>query len=157
MSLVHYSVTLNKLLGVMSQIKNITQKEELEIESGKQTATQIIKHLFDNVEVLDVQTTIVALRALNNKHLGVRDSITSSQLHAMEDKIVNNFPEFINGDISQSLAPLMMLDHKPVRIIAQLNEMNKLSIFKIDQCLRILRTMMLFPGQDNTTTSQFKT
>ena len=99
---------------------------------GRETASAIVKHLVENVEFLDPQTMNATLRALNNDKLGLRDSVSAAQLNKIEDKIMGSMPEYINADLSQSLAGLLMLDHKPLKIISELNQMNKLSIFKID-------------------------
>lgn len=64
-------------------------------------------------------------------------------------------PEYIKSDVTVALVSLLKLNYYPLAILSELNQMQKLSIFKKDQCLRLLDTLVDFMQQkENTELSQ---
>lgn len=57
-----------------------------------------------------------------------------------------NFPEYLKADITIPIVCLLKLRYFPQAIFTELNQMQKLSIFKKDQCLRVLDTLLDFLG-----------
>ena len=63
--------------------------------------------------------------------------------------------EYIKSDVTVALVSLLKLNYYPLAILSELNQMQKLSIFKKDQCLRLLDTLVDFMQQkENTELSQ---
>jgi hypothetical protein len=80
----------------------------------------------------------------------VRVKPTRAQLVAVEDKIMVHLPEYLKSDITIPLVCMLKLNFYPQAIFNELNQMQKLSIFKKDQCLRVLDTLIDFlAGQGN--------
>jgi len=50
-------------------------------------------------------------------------------------------PQFLKADISIPLASLFKLKYGATEVIKELNKMSMLSIFKKEQCLRLLDTL----------------
>lgn len=59
-------------------------------------------------------------------------------------KILSNFPEYLNNDVTIALVSLLRLKYYPKAVLKELNLMQKFSIFKKDQCLRMLETLIDF-------------
>lgn len=55
-----------------------------------------------------------------------------------------HLPEYLKSDITIPLVCMLKLNFYPQAIFNELNQMQKLSIFKKDQCLRVLDTLIDF-------------
>jgi len=60
----------------------------------------------------------------------------------IEDKIMVNLPEYLKSDVSVALVSLLRLNYYPHAIFNELNKMSKLVIFKKDQSLMIIDTLV---------------
>jgi len=68
-----------------------------------------------------------------------------------------NLPEYLKNDVSVALTSLLRLNYYPYAIFTELNQMSKLVIFKKDQSLMLLDTLvenMLSSNQNLELSSQ---
>ena len=95
------------------------------------------------MEVLDPMSAIHTLKALTNDKLKLKSTIEMSQLESLENKIMADMPSYIKADLSAPIASMIQLGLRPDKIISELCSMNKLSIFKKEQCLNLLEAIVV--------------
>jgi len=94
--------------------------------------TQVASHLFDNLKDLDAISLLHLLKvcAYSDKTMSFRP--TYANLTTVEDKIMYTLPDYLKADISVAVVSFFKLDYNPIKIINELNQMFKLSIFNKD-------------------------
>ena len=103
----------------------------------EQVTTSITQHLFDNVTLLDrhsIHQTLKNIAFQPQREDAFRP--TAQQLREAEAKITMELSNFMQSDISIPIVSLFKLNYEPTRLLEELNQMEKLSFIKKDQCLR---------------------
>ena len=84
------------------------------------------------MEFLDPTTVMKLMSVLAHPSFNLNVRLGDKLLGAVEDKIEADMPEYMNLDVSQPIICLLRLDYRPMKLIRELNQMNRLSILKIE-------------------------
>lgn len=64
------------------------------------------------------------------------------ELRELEEQIMRSLPEYLRADVSVALVSLLKLDYYPTKIVAELNQMFRLSIFNKDQLIALIGALV---------------
>ena len=71
---------------------------------------------------------------------------THEQLERIEAKIHQEFHEYLEHYITIPITSMLRMGYYPETLINELNQIKKLSMFKSDQCLRMLDNLLSYKG-----------
>lgn len=148
----HHSILLNKLSTYSKQeraVENKTDQMQHALVDASKIANICVTHLFDNLQKLDPQSLMHTLNVLAFRADSIKLNFNTSEvrMQQVETKILSNIYEFLNNDIANALVCLMRLKYYPATVLESLNEMQKMTIVKKDDTLRLLDTLVRFEGR----------
>ena len=110
------------------------QGPEEEIAKASQVIDKVAGQLMNQLQDLDPAnvTYLLKVMAFAAKKAGITFFPSGKNLSDIETKIVFDFHEYLKHDLSVSMHSLLKLQHYPAKILAELNQMAKFSIFKKD-------------------------
>lgn len=76
-------------------------------------------------------------------------------LNEIEDRIVEQYPEFLHQDLSIIVSSMTKLGHLPTRVIQQLDKQAKLTFLSVPETMRLAECIFSHIGDDLDTYHQY--
>lgn len=72
--------------------------------------------------------------------------VSLKKLIALEERVVKNFAEFMNQDISSIIISLTKLGLMPLLVVSKLKEQDKMTFFNINETLKLMECIIEYLG-----------
>lgn len=150
LSLFHKSILLNRSCSLAK--KQFESNEP--VDPGlrhvqEQMVAEIAAELFEQIHELDYNSVSHLLKvfAFSDRRVKINYRPTPVNMQNLQDKILKEFSQYLQHDVSIALASILRLGHYPDILLKELDQMNKLSTLSHLACIRLLEALVNYQRQ----------
>lgn len=136
----HNVLLFNKLTNLFT--KEDLSKDPLTFGRVSKTINNLQDHLIAQKKQLHPYQVLILLR--QSALLQDKQACNEKVLKDLEERIVDEFPEFMHQDLSVIIQSMTKLGYMPKRVIQQLDKQQKLTFFNVNESIRMAECVLTY-------------